>query len=190
MQHKITFYTKQKIILEEELIMKKNDILNQVATNITIEEPKSEGGFKHITGNLSVDTFIIPNSAAKLNEFWGSDVRASIVNLAVDNDVDFSTKRSKAVEVWHVANTSDNVCSHGVAVKDEASGQVARLHLPIQYIPADLFKGKKEGDVVTINVKCIEGDYSIDITLSMSLNQENYRYARFGKFQDVLKKVC
>jgi hypothetical protein len=49
------------------------------------------------------------------------------------------------------------------------------------YLPASLFKGKKEGDKVVISTKWGE----VELTLS----QLKYRYRRFGAFEEVMKKL-
>lgn len=51
------------------------------------------------------------------------------------------------------------------------------------YYPASIFAGKKEGDEVVLN--CPEYDVQIVLTC----RQKNYRYSKFGNFEEVFEKV-
>jgi hypothetical protein len=54
-------------------------------------------------------------------------------------------------------------------------------HRFVRYLPAALFAGKKEGDVVEF--------YLDNVCYRLTCRQTAYRYARFGKFEDALAHV-
>lgn len=68
------------------------------------------------------------------------------------------------VELWLTCDEYENVAAHGGPIR-------------ATFFPLHLFKGKKEGDVIEI------GDYSV------TLQQQGFRYQRFGLFEDVLNDL-
>ena len=75
-----------------------------------------------------------------------------------------------------VAKTSSNFKCHGFWL----DGEYQRHGFP-EYLPAAIFAGKKEGDIVSFKFRGIE--------FELELAQKKGRYARFGNFEDVVKNV-
>ena len=138
----------------------------------------TKNSINHVTG----DAFIVPNHARR----FGNATFESIINrykkVAEENGV---TEDSKFIEVWIVSKDlkTDNLCDHGAHVL--CDGEEVVIHPRISYIPEELFQGKKEGEHVT--VKFTDNDIPFEIDLRLS--QKEYRYARFGTFEEVLEVV-
>ena len=131
---------------------------------------------------LEGDVFIIPNSLlgpksvltqtskdilCKTNEFFGFD------------------PESPLVQIWATGMDVDNWGSHRSPkeIGEEAEKEIRnisgkRAGYFLDYLPAALFEGKKEGDTVTFQIK--------DTSVSLTLRQKGYRYRRFGSFEETL----
>jgi len=154
------------------------------------------------------DIFIIPNSLAKPKNMMFEEARFDLYRMAKANDIKF-TDESKFVEVWFATpgNQDSNWRDHTIDGYDELKGW-----RPIwNYLPVELFKGRKEGDVVTFNLPIESWTAAHPITgldnspagcnipngvtvttkikVSMTLAQTKYRYRRFGTFEEVLEKL-
>jgi hypothetical protein len=71
---------------------------------------------------------------------------------------------------------SSNWRSHGLYLDD---GTYIKYALA-EYVPAAMFDGKKEGDVVNFTFEGV--DYEVELA------QSKGRYAKFGKFEDVFEE--
>ena len=131
---------------------------------------------KKITG----DVFIIPNINDKFSEcpdFSKGSIQRRLDSLGLgikfeDNDT--------MVETWCCNKESDNWHCHGLKLERGATLSVGSFPT---YFPARIFKGKKEGDTVTIHSTVLNVD------IELTLNQLAYRYKRFGPFEEVLAYV-
>lgn len=76
------------------------------------------------------------------------------------------------VQVWFTSDESENWTDH--------SHPRIPNRIP-NNLPIELFEGKVEGDTVTF-------DHD-DLTIELVLNQSDYRYRRFGQFEEVLESL-
>lgn len=148
--------------------MSKNEIKNNVTTNLKVRN-------NVIQGTLGVDGFIIPNSPIDLGMALSS-TQKNIDRICNINNIADNTK---AIQIWSVSSDCNNIPDHGILINDKY------YHIRIGLLPAALFAGKKEGDHVTFNYV----DDDVDITVDMYLNQKDYRYGRFGTFEEVFQKL-
>ena len=102
--------------------------------------------------------FGIPNSPCPANSFWtDSDNKAyakhtkDILNIShpgyavLDDEI--------LLEVWIVALEdldSENLRDHGATILNEAGEKIRLNTSRLNFLPAKLFEGKKEGDIVDI----------------------------------------
>lgn len=121
------------------------------------------------------DIFIIPNLPLKLSSqegYWEprqfEDFRRSVHGV-VDCPED-----DTYLEVW--CCTPDKSSSNWQCHYEMPDGR----NFP-NYLPVDLFRGKKEGDKVVISTAWGE--------VELTLNQLDHRYRRFGTFEAVMKRL-
>ena len=138
------------------------------------------------------DVFIIPNICDRFETFpsdsreWIKEKHSHLTGIEPkDEDI--------MLQVWitseECANWNDhqggfqNVLGLPTTTKWEDSREGRLLGYFPSYYPASIFAGKKEGDEVTLD--CPE--YGVQIVLTC--RQRNYRYSRFGNFEEVFRKV-
>ena len=152
----------------------------------------------HLTANI----FIIPNRAPQIDDFFEC-VQAEKLDYATRiaelNGFTFDSKKDYLVETWMVCEEydCDNLADHGIHYQDTDGTEYA-IGIESAYLPSNLFDGKQEGDVIKVKLPiwystetqfykigstCTTADFEI------TLNQGDYRYCRFGTFEEVLKKV-
>ena len=141
----------------------------------------TKNNINHVTG----DVFIVPNHARR----FGNATFESIINrykkVAEENGIEV-TDDLKFVEVWIVCKNdikTDNLCDHGAHVL--CDGEEVVIHPRISNIPEELFQGKKEGDHISLKFT----DEDIPFEMDLRLCQKEYRYCRFGTFEEVLEAV-
>ena len=117
------------------------------------------------------DMFIVPNMPEdilfQINESLPSmaaDYIKRIENLT-GKKVDI---KESMVQIWVTSPDSDNWTDHGHPELKERF---------TKYLPASVLKDVKEGDVLHFNLE--------NKQIELKANQLGYRYARFGKFEDV-----
>lgn len=157
---------------------------------------------------INGDVFIIPNPSYIHNESKGFKLPSFIIDLEKVywgnknlNKGNNTFDETRFVECWFCNKDHDNWRDHGVGSLEEGnelSSKEERLEpwrLSTSWVPSWIFDGHKEGDVVTFCMPVNRRDYSRGVTelstikVSMRLNQSNYRYKRFGKFEEVLARV-
>lgn len=156
---------------------------------------------QNVTINTNASLFIIPNSACKLEgffEFAREDRKADLSKLLEANGKSFDEETEYFVETWmHSTDLDcDNMCDHGFRLSID--GKEYWTELPNRDFPKSLLDGHKEGEHIQVIYPLTaypwrsEDDEEIDVNLNidLELNQRDYRYRRFGNFEDVLKKVC
>lgn len=145
---------------------------------------------------IRADIFIVPNRAA---QWEGSLAQKSGFDLAtwharqqimyvnkVTRPSDFASE--KFVEVWFATpgNKQSNWFDHGIDGYD----CLKNWELVTNRLPASVFEGHKEGDVVTLELPVESEDYQRKfIKVALTLSQRKYRYRDFGDFEEVVKKV-
>jgi hypothetical protein len=173
-------------------------------------KPKSTvkfGGIimKEKNNRYSVDMFIVPNSSITIEKMLlRKQYEGWLSRLMEVNGLELSNNEC-LIDVWMVSNSttgdtnleSDNLRDHGFEVDGK------RACIGSAYFPKRLIESKKEGDVIEINLPITYPEYQRDentgklincseddvIAISLKLNQKDYRYRRFGNFEEVLEKV-
>jgi len=149
---------------------------------------------------IKADVFIVPNESYKVSEKTFEWARADYFRVFEANHDKISGDFMDQIwiQIWFATrgdNDQSNWTDHGIDGYKELVGW-----RPVcQYLPKALFEGHKEGDIITINLPIIkpvelgEGDSYADmyatIKVGLCLKQQDYRYKRFGKFEEVLARV-
>jgi len=165
------------------------------------------------------DVFIIPNPVvipSNENVFSNIDFWSRISNQV--NMIKYSDELpslstlwfdDKYVECWFATpgNPNSNWYDHGIdhpafeGTDDEKRNR--KWYPAINRLPASLFAGKKEGDVITFTMmvetrphcEIKQGDdydgvrLSKSVKVSLTLRQKAYRYRNFGTFEQVLEMI-
>lgn len=151
---------------------------------------------------INASMFIIPNSACKIEDLFDF-VRAENLELMEKicelNGMKFDPENDYLIQTWYLSEElgCDNIPDHCISVKIE-TGEKCTIGVEGHYLPSNLFKGKKEGDIINVKLPVwvkVGGyknpgpakDMVADFTIELA--QLKYRYARFGRFEEVLEKV-
>lgn len=152
---------------------------------------KVENGILEVTG----DVFVIPNCAVTTKKCEGNPRRERYQKemeslLAASGVASPFGEEIVMFESWIVLEDdldTDNLADHpghfiGTDGKEHSTGHI------LNYLPAALFEGKVEGDVVDIKIPIglfkFNPDFSV--ILHLTLDQKNYRYRSFGNFENAL----
>lgn len=150
--------------------------------------------------NVTVDCncFIIPNSLAKanVNNSFGRKLADKAAEIAATNGFEYDESLDKFVQLWWVGCNSDNMQDHGFTI--EVDGQKYRFgyEMCLELVPVKFFKGHKEGEILPLTISLKprhdEGEEvpTFNVTFNLKLNQLDYRYRRFGRFEEVLKLLA
>jgi hypothetical protein len=91
------------------------------------------------------------------------------------------------VQVWYCDETCDNWGSHPRHDLDNSRrGPFFGSNGLSDHLPVALFDDKAEGDTITLNYTSQAGD---QYRLVLTLNQQGFRYRRFGNFEEVLQRL-
>ena len=157
---------------------------------------------------ITGDVFIIPNGVLIPKNVLLEDTYYNLYTIAIKNNVKFDNN-TKFVQVWFCTpgNSNSNWVDHRIDGYKELEGWRPKS----SYLPVDIFAGKKEGDVVTIDLPIVGWEPTnpfkgIDITpagckipagvsvettikVSLTLAQGKHRYRKFGdgKFENLIK---
>jgi hypothetical protein len=154
--------------------------------NTSYKVTVDENGKYHI--EMSADIFIVPNRYCKVSDY---DYLTSRKNFFYEvgklNNVTIN-EDTKLVETWVCSDLSDNFSDHYPHIKYD--GKKISVRILSDMIPLEILKEKKEGDVFTYTYP-ITGDYEDEkiegtVELLLTCNQYDYRYRRFGNFEDAL----
>lgn len=154
--------------------------------------------------HAKAEVFIIPNPAGVVSSNPIGREAAEYASKITDaNGIVYHESFDKLVEFWWTSDDlkSDNLARHGFKiVKDDDNVIFCRNWYTkwMGHLPAKLFADLKEGETKTINVPIHIPDENeedvpecnIMLHLDVTASQLKYRYARFGKFEDVLTEVC
>ena len=147
--------------------------------------------------------FIIPNRACLVMDYLGSPERAikAAESLCAANHTTFNADHDRLVQTWIVAEEdlgTENLGDHGFRV--EINGIMYHCNIGDRRhtnIPQILLKDKKEDEWITLILPDCKGEcrddeneITFDLELSVQLKQLDYRYRRFGRFEEVLEAVC
>ena len=143
---------------------------------------------------IKADVFIVPNGSFKVTEKTFEWVRSDLFRIFNSNFAHIGDEKfldQTWIEVWFVTRGNDesNWTDHDIDGYSELRGWKPLT----QYLPKSLFENHKEGEVITINLpiwrRTPAGDEYSCVKVELCLKQQGYRYERFGKFEEVLKRV-
>jgi len=129
--------------------------------------------------SCKAEFFIIPNKASKASSYtfppkWYGDNGEKV---AIDND-------ETVIQIW-ITNgkepsndTSENWGDHGIPIRLRADPE--KHELALNRIPLCLIENLKEGESIEVNIN--------GHIVQLTANSE-YRYRRFGPFEDCLKSI-
>lgn len=138
------------------------------------------------------DMFIIPNSFIRLSE-EDKESRLSVQVRDIFSHYNMTPEDDELMtQVWIVAKDdlgTENLTDHGCHFMDEDERKYASPHISI--IPTRIFEDKKEGDIVDVQFKHHQSDpeFECEFILHLRLAQSEYRYRRFGQFEEVFEKL-
>ena len=161
--------------------------------------------------DATAEFFIIPNRACKLDDKTESgNARICRVNEFLDmNSFDrYDPTNDKVIQIWIVSEDdldSNNIGDHGFYVTVPGIGirfdkvGVSNTHFITKYIPEKCIRGMTEGESKIFKYRFKEDRVNteggsevcviVNLTLTLTANQQGYRYKSFGKFEDVLYHV-
>lgn len=154
----------------------------------------------------NIDVFIVPNRVGKISSHWLKSTVKNIATVVEMNNLEFNPESDKIVELWFTGMDCDSWTDHYIHAEDEDGNKVCFRASNIGYLPASIFFNKNEGDTVDITFPATvykvrkdrrtplteeEAEYSREIVVKIhaTLAQNEYRYSRFGSFEEVLQKV-
>ena len=152
---------------------------------------KMESAEIKVNYEANVEAFIVPNKALVVSDFLFDvdDREAAYKLLARINEVHYEPSEDKLVEFWYVSPElgSENLVDHGFKI----NGQYCNCDYDIgRYLPYSMVKDHKEGDTIDVIWPYDDGsDVMKFILMHVTFKQSSYRYARFGKFEEVLEQV-
>ena len=151
---------------------------------------------------ITGDIFIIPNGLTKSSMMLTSTLMdMETMFYANDCHKTISMDDEKFVQVWYTSPNSpeSNWVDHYIdplakVYPVKRKGQTY-WRISSSLVPVSLLQGHKEGDIVTFNVPVsrftgIGSREASIIKVSVKLNQSYYRYRNFGKFEEILKRLC
>lgn len=148
------------------------------------------------TINATLEAFIIPNSANLVTDWMIPSQQERMAEKAKKISAvagcGFDATSDKLVQLWFVGMGSENLVDHATMAEDE-NGNEYVLCADIERLPEAVFRGHKEGDVIEVPLpatcKGKSGNIEVVINAKIKLNQRDYRYRRFGNFEEVLAQV-
>jgi hypothetical protein len=153
-----------------------------------------------VEGTIYCDSFLMDMEAIDLCRF-NAHAKHTIMLIAENNGITFNPDTDKCVYLYHVTNFCDDLGDnftggHNLKYKDKNEDTLCDIPVYIKCLPASMFQGKKEGDIV-------EFDYngymqiplnelnSIEVKLHfiLRLAQMEYKNKHLGRFEDALENV-
>ena len=140
-----------------------------------------------VKGNI----FIIPSGVGTKNGFLLDSYKSKAQELLIANGI--HNDDEKLIQIWFFTpeNPNSSWVDHNIDGYDELRG----WRPAIGYLPASIFNGKDDGDVVTVNLPIEKYDRDENVTMfttikvQLKLDQMNSRYRRYGTFAEVLKQL-
>ena len=150
---------------------------------------------------INADVFVIPNTASAVKEYNSDGHKEYFAELSRLNNIPIN-ESDKIVELWfsnHLELKSDNLNDHGFIVLSEGSRIQISAH-NLMFVPAPIIAGVTEGDKLVFKAPAVghildetnEGScerFPVILEITMTCSQSKYRYARFGKFEEVINRV-
>lgn len=151
-----------------------------------------------LEGNL--DVFIIPNKGGLVSNWLGESTQKKLIRdinaIAELNGFEFDPEKDPLVQLWFCGMDCDNLIDHYCHVEDEDGNRYMFRANNLSHLPVSIFKDHQEGDTIelsfpaSIEARGDEGQAKeITVKTHVTLKQLDYRYSRFGRFEEVLKQV-
>lgn len=150
--------------------------------NVTIDE----NGNYHI--EMAADIFIVPNRYCKISDYDHLNSRKNFFyQVGKLNNVPIDSN-TKLIQTWVCSELSDNFSDHYPHIKYD--GKKISVRILSDMVPYEMLKDKKEGDIFKYTYP-ITTDYEDEeikgvVELTLKCNQYDYRYRRFGNFEEAL----
>lgn len=135
---------------------------------------------------LEANVFVVPNSFRSVDDMWEHQKPFFDEYLAL-NDIVVEEDEKEFVEVWMTNDDSNNIGDHGITLTSNkgnkmnfAPGDV------VDFIPLHIINHVHEGDTFTFTMPSRRG---VIIKATLTAKQLEYRYSRFGKFEDVISRL-
>jgi len=148
---------------------------------------------------INSDLFVIPNrSVHGINGFTFKDEKREkyLESICVASGYEFDPD-DHIIETWMVGQSegmAENMADHMSCV--DIDDDTFYFSVSTRYLPKAVIDGK-EGEIKTIIIPGIKATsrrnhtvVTFNLHINCKLCQLPYRYGRFGKFEDVLSKVC
>ena len=155
---------------------------------------------KKLNGNVLefvAEAFIVPNHACPVNDIM-ENRQERIRRIAELNEIHDLSDDDQIVELWYVSKDdlgTSNLVDHGAHILNKNDKKIF-FRPSIGLLPARLFEGHKEGDVIDVKAftTVTDPDYPDDentvfFLMHCKLNQLSYRYRRFGSFEETFDLV-
>lgn len=165
------------------------------------QEGKDMNGTTKKTVTINADIFIIPNSPVKISDFFSPEKQETkIREICNASNIKFE-ENAKLIECWFTNDNCDNLVDHGSHIEIDGKQWYISSGSIESHIPANFFKGLREGDTVDITMPIKVQEYKrgvdpddidkmeINLCIHATLNQKSYRYRRFGTFNQVLSDL-
>ena len=138
------------------------------------------------TIQMSADMFIIPNSTNVISNERILSFQKGMIDLCKLNGLTEDLEE-KMVQVWLTNDKSDNINDHGIKIDGK------QYYPSCSNIPYTLIKNVKEGETATVKFFGYDhsGEKAVKVVFEIQLTakQLDYRYKRFGSFEETLKRV-
>lgn len=144
----------------------------------------------------NMDLFIVPNNIATFTKITKNSWRGTNIyqEMAKKNGMPNGIPNwMPMIDIWSCTPNCDNCEDHFMRIDNDLYRQQANI------MPAQLFDGKKEGDVITLilpfSVTRRTDEDGIDevttewIECEITLNQLGHRYRTYGRFEQALDYV-
>lgn len=149
------------------------------------------------TVDLRADVFIIPNSAPRMSEileFAQAEMREFAERFNSCNGKTFNEKYDNFVECWITSGCNGWGDDFNSAYTFSDGEHIYRFGGIRRYIMSNYLIDYKEGETTIFDIEhfIMVDDKKVEckVHMHLTLNQLDYRYRRFGNFQEVLSLVC
>lgn len=150
---------------------------------------------------MDVEIFIIPNDFIEIGNFGGyADQRYLKMATEILANLEMKAKSTELMaQVWICSEKLgiENMSGHGCTIKVDENDVFIKPR--INFVPARIFEGKKEGDIVDIKFSDKGGtfkpgyeenpNFEYTLLLHARLAQNGHAYSRFGEFHEAFRKL-
>jgi hypothetical protein len=150
-----------------------------------------EDGIKKFEGTIYGDCYIIPNPPIKISSLFDYNIYI-LEDFVVRNKLHFDFGYEGCIQLYYVTKNNDKLGDQTLQYNDEKTGINISFSPYINYLPASMFQGKKEGDIIEFDYYDeipYEHGESIHATLHFVFQLAQTKYRFRGNFEEILKKI-